>query len=601
MTKTGSVFTLLMILCLAAHAELAVDLKVGKKIVKLGEPVLLQVEIKGNERIRTVIPPKGDNFELASLGTSSNITIVNGVTSNSFSYNFYLYPKVQGLMSIPSFQINGDSGTYSTSTVEIEVVSNMTPAAQAASATAGAQTEENINFQVMPAKSKVFPNQPVILRYLVYSRVNFQNPQLLSEPDFSKVVSENFEQTGTKARVSINNSEYWEIELGRRIIYPISPGTFALTPAQLQVSVVAQRRQSGPSGFDDIFEDLDKMFNDSFFSPWTQLVPRRLSSAPVNIEVLPLPDEGRPSDFSNLVGEFQISAELDRAEVKAGDAINLSVTLKGKGNLKGFKLPADFGPDFQTYDSKNKLETEIIDGEVYSRLKYEYVLIPQKSGSQEVPPLSISFFNPYQAKYETVKTGTLYLNVSGKIAQSALVSSVPMTSEAPRNEIKVLEHDIAWIREKSELRNHVPAYASLARVALVFFLLLPFLSSFCHRIFFRYYGNRDWVARHKALEKALQEIAILEKSSSGNRKELYSGLNEIFGTFFRERFSFPNWAGKDQLEQLLSGVSIPSETRKKALKLYEELCQSAYAPETRNQNQLKLLSETRELLLKCNQ
>ena len=55
------------------------------------------------------------------------------------------------------------------------------------------------------------------------------------------------------------------------------------------------------------------------------------------VKVLPLPN--RPTDFSGGVGHFNLSAQLNKKEVKAGNPITIRVVVSGAGNLKLIKKP----------------------------------------------------------------------------------------------------------------------------------------------------------------------------------------------------------------------------------------------------------------------
>ena len=55
--------------------------------------------------------------------------------------------------------------------------------------------------------------------------------------------------------------------------------------------------------------------------------------------MIPLPEQGRPLDFSGAVGTFHASARADRTDVDVGDSIKLSVEWTGDGNLEFFAPP----------------------------------------------------------------------------------------------------------------------------------------------------------------------------------------------------------------------------------------------------------------------
>src|SRR4029078_7009343 len=61
---------------------------------------------------------------------------------------------------------------------------------------------------------------------------------------------------------------------------------------------------------------------------------------PRKLEIRPLPLSGRPASFANAVGTgFAIDVQADRTVARAGDPIELTVTVRGEGRLKGLILP----------------------------------------------------------------------------------------------------------------------------------------------------------------------------------------------------------------------------------------------------------------------
>lgn len=51
----------------------------------------------------------------------------------------------------------------------------------------------------------------------------------------------------------------------------------------------------------------------------------KLKSKSLSVEVIELPLENKPTEFSGAVGDFSYKVELDKNQVKANDAINLKV------------------------------------------------------------------------------------------------------------------------------------------------------------------------------------------------------------------------------------------------------------------------------------
>src|SRR6201999_166142 len=113
--------------------------------------------------------------------------------------------------------------------------------------------------------------------------------------------------------------EYEVLLLKQAALFPLKPGKLSVTPLRAEVTTMQ-----------------------SMFFPTASAVT---SSKPIEIEVRPLPSEGRPAGFASTnVGQFEMKAAVDRTHIAAGDAVTLKITLSGVGNVHGIK-PPKLGPD----------------------------------------------------------------------------------------------------------------------------------------------------------------------------------------------------------------------------------------------------------------
>jgi hypothetical protein len=133
------------------------------------------------------------------------------------------------------------------------------------------------------------------------------------------------------------------------------------------------------------------------------------SSDRINIEVLPLPGAGQPANFSGLVGDFDISAGVDKYTVKMGEPINLKVKIEGTGHAGVLEhLNVAWPQDFELYEDKSN--TQFMKTGRTERM-FEYMVIPKAKGKFEIPGIEISMFNPVTKAYQTRKTQSIQIEV----------------------------------------------------------------------------------------------------------------------------------------------------------------------------------------------
>lgn len=126
-----------------------------------------------------------------------------------------------------------------------------------------------------------------------------------------------------------------------------------------------------------------------------------------DIEVIQLPENGRPLDFSGAVGKVYASAHADRRDVDAGESIKLTVEWTGDANLEFFEPPdlgrSDAFRGFRVYGTTDK--------KAYERRAVTYDLAPISPDVREIPPVPLRIYDPAQKAYTTVVTSPIPIQV----------------------------------------------------------------------------------------------------------------------------------------------------------------------------------------------
>jgi hypothetical protein len=143
------------------------------------------------------------------------------------------------------------------------------------------------------------------------------------------------------------------------------------------------------------------------------------------LEVLPLPESGRPSDFSGAVGTFALKAEASPRDVAVGDLVTLAIEVAGDGLLDGVTPPSvAVGPDFRTYELKVVSRV----GSAGRRL-FEQTVVPLTTNAASFGPVRFSVFDPRVRAYRTLTAGPFTLAFHPERAASYQVY-VPPTAAA---------------------------------------------------------------------------------------------------------------------------------------------------------------------------
>lgn len=156
-----------------------------------------------------------------------------------------------------------------------------------------------------------------------------------------------------------------------------------------------------------------------------------------SLTVLAVPEKGRPKEFQGGVGKFTLKARLEKDSVRAGEGLNLAITLEGDGQPQGCGAPVWNAPSgIEAYPPEDKWAQAWRAGRIWSILERRVVLVPSQAGTVKLPPVRYAYFDPASHRFVelTVELPALKVlpalaskdrpvAVSGAVAGSVLSSS----------------------------------------------------------------------------------------------------------------------------------------------------------------------------------
>lgn len=149
-------------------------------------------------------------------------------------------------------------------------------------------------------------------------------------------------------------------------------------------------------------------------------------SQPVAIEVLPIPEQGRPTPYFGAVGRFTIDATLDRDSVRVGSSVKLTLTVRGQGNLEFLRLPSlDALPGFHKLgEAEARRDAD--------KVVVTYDLMPLEPTVREIPAIRWNFFDttPGVEKFVEVQTRALPLQVQ-PLPEGETLAPLPSAAARP--------------------------------------------------------------------------------------------------------------------------------------------------------------------------
>lgn len=334
----------------------------------------------------------------------SSYQYVNGHLSGSttVTVSYVAMATRGGNFTIPPAMVVANGRRMSTESMRVRV-NGSAPAAATAQSRGGGREEKTVGnpghgdlfILVSASKTHVHEQEPVMLTYKVYTTLNLTQlngamPDLkgfhTQEVKLPQQKNFHMETFRGKAYNTVTWSQY--------IMYPQMTGSLKI-PSITYHGIVMEEDRS----------------EDAFFTGGGyKEVPRDVTAPGITIQVDPLP--AKPKDFSGGVGKFNISAQLAKTEVRAGDPINLRLVLSGTGNLKLVKEPAVQIPsDFDKYDTKITDKTKLSEAGVEGNMIYDYLFVARKEGTYTIPAIRFTYYDTGSNSYKIITTQSFTIKV----------------------------------------------------------------------------------------------------------------------------------------------------------------------------------------------
>lgn len=570
-----------------AAAAVSVTAALDRARVALDDSLVLSITIAGDA---TFLPepklPPIESFSIYSSGKSSSISIVNGRVTSSIVYTYVVTPRGLGKFTIPA--ISADGATPSLP-ILVEVVKTAPktpddpgPAAPGAAGPPGtpapraeAPAPARPPDGAAPAmlvlasldKARAIVNEQVTLtvRFLYSDGLRLVGDSQYEAPAMTGFLAEDLPPAPRNGLMTYGGRQYAYSEI-KTALFAIQPGKLTIGPATVHVQVAQPISDPFGSGF-----------LDSFFATARRGVVR---SEPLTLQVDP-PPPGKPADFMGLVGQLTARASADRTDVKAGDAVTLTLELVGTGNVKSIPEPAAPNlPALRFFEPESSVAVEKSNDLVRGRKTFRTVVVPRVSGVAVVPPYEFSYYDPVRRRYARAATAPLTLRVApGPVgAAAAARGSAPA---APG--VTPIAEDIRYLKtapERAPLSASLSAFADLGP-----WHALPFAALACAALLdWRRRaadsdprGRRFREARRRA-EERLKAAAELPDSEAPRAAALAA---EALAAFVADKLDVPP-AGltlKTAVEGLRALRRAPSDAALEALRAaWEEADLRRFAP-----------------------
>ncbi|MBX7148251.1 BatD family protein [bacterium] len=432
--KKNILLILLLVISLPAWADISVNLSADASGITLEDELNVTVSVEGTKGGSDPSFPAMTGFKIVGSGTSTNLQIINGNVNISKQYTYVLIPQTEGTFILGPVSVFVDGKEFKSNELTIKVErpqQGMPPQAQAV---------PNPRFQQPPGQpqqptsqdnlpealgndkpffittevtnQEPYFNEEIIYKFKFYTSINVGNATL-TLPDFKEFLAEEL----------VPEKKYYENIGSRR--YVVTEKTISLIPIKTGDITIGETslRVEVPD------TSMGSFFNDPFFN-FGHGKTKNVKALPIRVHVNDLP-AGAPSSFTNLVGHFEMESDLSPSKLKEGESATLTITLKGRGNIKDGVLPNDLKiGSAKVYADKPVADTVKTEAGLSGKKVFKMALVPGEAGVLTLPPLQLSYFDPEKREYVTLNSKEYSLDVEAG-AKENVVSTFNTTSGSP--------------------------------------------------------------------------------------------------------------------------------------------------------------------------
>lgn len=508
--------------------------------------------------------------------SESSFQMVNGHTSSSSSitYTYTLYAAKSGVFNIPAAHAKVGGKQISSNPAKVTVVGaaqgrgNNTPKMHEddnyqpqMKAAGSAISGSDLFIKVSANKKKVYEQEPILLTYKVYTLVDLT--QLEGKmPELTGFHTQEIPLPQQKSFhiERVNGKPYRTVTWSQYVMYPQMTGKMEIPSITFKGIVVQQNRSVDP---------FEAFFNGG--SGYVE-VKRNIVAPSIKIDVLPLPQ--KPANFSGGVGKFNISAQLNKNELKAGDPLSLRIVVGGIGNLKLIKQPVvNFPKDWDKYDPKVTDKTKLTANGLEGNMIYDILAVPRNQGQYTIPPIELTYYDTSLNQYKTIKTQSFTINVAkGDGSRSSVVD---YSKDQPK--------DIKDIK-RGEVKLHSIDNFFFGSVGYLMSLLIPFAAFVALLIIFRKRAidNADLVKMKgkKANKIATKRLRLANKLMlAGKTNEFYDEVLRAIWGYVGDKLNMPaEKLSRENISEKLLSHNVDDNTISKFLSAIDDCEMMRFAP-----------------------
>ncbi|MBL6990016.1 MAG: BatD family protein [Bacteriovoracaceae bacterium] len=343
-------------------------------------------------------------------------------------YAYKIISRRSGRFAIRKIVVELEGQKYKVKDVEYNILKTRPP-------------PSNLFLQVEYKKKTYYVGERVDLTYYLYSRVNNQPPDVKEFPKLAKFVKRDYELdtlANQETTVELQGTIYKKTPLYVKTIYPINPGK----------------------------NKIDSMVINAKYTHLVRMYQRSkvIRSKPAYINVLPLPAEEVPNDFTGLVGKHRIKTIMKRHNFRMNTPIEIKLVVSGPGALEKYAPPKLYTHNnLEEFETSAEIKTKgAISDPVKKVFLYTYLGRGPVALRQKLK--TFSYFDPETETYEKVSVKLPQLIVSD--------GPIPVKNPTGKKSVSKKAKEIKIIAPDFTLQPFANNYFHKINIVLIFVLII---------------------------------------------------------------------------------------------------------------------------------
>lgn len=572
-----NILILFLVLVNVSLAQTRLEVKMSKTTLKVGESA--QLSFIFNAVGDDFIPPKITGFQVNGPMVSQSENIINGAYSGNQQFAYVIQAIRPGKFTIPSAMVEFKGRIFKSQPVIVTVLNqNIKGEKQTNEDSYVSKNNVGKNAPVFIeaeiSKTNVYINEPVEISYRVYLNPKFkiEKENKINFPKYNNFWSQTEDLRDNHwEQVVVNGRIYYTKLFRRTVLYPQKTGNLSIDPLSLDFNIAY------PTGELDFFND-----------PQYETARRVIATPSKTIVVKPLPEKGKPENFTGAVGVFEFNVIVDKLESKTGEAIQMEFVVTGTGNLKLFELPKPNLPaDFEIFEPTHKEDIEENIRGMSGSISDSYTIIPQNKGKFLVKPQQFSYFDIQSKSYKTISSDEINLTIAQGDKHISQLQKNKTTS--PKTILPIFTEATFFTLNSSTFFNSVWFYLLLG---------LPILTALFLLVVKRKINEKE-EKEHKIILNNKKPIAPVSwqnlEQKSTDKEVFYAEIEQELKAFITTYFHIDPTLSNETLREQLSEKGVELSLIVQIDKLLQTCEIAKYTPVS-NLNKTQDLEQANEII-----